>query len=136
MGFYSMNLTLSIYSIVVQVVNAESFLLINNTFKSFLFLFLSFDSRNFFNRHLLSSCWHWSVNLNIERRYFHESFNFMTPFFSSPDYNVKEFKLTMQERATDSNSFWISGAQCTNSCSQNLYDGFLINSINVINRPR
>ena len=35
---------------------------------------------------------------------------------------VKQYSyiLTIQDRATDSNSFWISGAQCTNSCSQNL----------------
>ena len=35
---------------------------------------------------------------------------------------VKQYRyiLTIQDRATDSNSFWISGAQCTNSCSQNL----------------
>ena len=42
---------------------------------------------------------------------------------------------TMQLRATDSKSFWISGAQCTNSWVQNLNVGFLINSMKVISRP-
>lgn len=32
--------------------------------------------------------------------------------------------------------FSISGAQCTNSWFQNLYAGFFINSINVINKPQ
>ena len=43
---------------------------------------------------------------------------------------------TMQLRATDSNSFWISGAQWTNSWDQNLKVGFLISSMKVMRRPQ
>jgi len=43
---------------------------------------------------------------------------------------------TMQLRATDSKSFWISGAQWTNSCVQNLKVGFLISSMKVIRSPQ
>ena len=42
----------------------------------------------------------------------------------------------MQLRATDSKSFWISGAQWTNSCVQNLKVGFLISSMKVIRSPQ
>jgi hypothetical protein len=41
----------------------------------------------------------------------------------------------MHDLATDSKSFWISGAQWTNSCFQKLYVGFLISSMNVIRSP-
>ena len=43
---------------------------------------------------------------------------------------------TMQLLATLSNSFWISGAQCTNSWDQNLKVGFLISSMKVMRRPQ
>lgn len=46
------------------------------------------------------------------------------------------FWTTMHDRATDSNSFSISGAQWTNSWFQNLKTGFFINSMNVMSSPQ
>ena len=43
---------------------------------------------------------------------------------------------TIQLRATDSKSFWISGAQWTNSWVQNLKVGFLISSMKVMSKPQ
>ena len=58
------------------------------------------------------------------------------PGWSGPASVCLGWLATMQLRATLSNSFWISGAQCTNSWDQNLKVGFLISSIKVMRRPQ